>query len=59
MIIKERVILIGANFDKQNYFLESMLELASLADALNYEVVNSYSQNIKENLCEFIKSRKI
>lgn len=48
MVSKQRVILIGANIDKQNYFLESMLELASLADALNYEVVNSYSQNIKE-----------
>ena len=45
---KERVVLIGANLEKQDYFLESMLELASLADALSYEVVNSYSQNIKE-----------
>ena len=45
---KEKVVLIGANFEKQEYFLESMLELASLADALNYEVVNSFSQNIKE-----------
>ena len=45
---KEKVILIGANFEKQEHFLESMLELASLADALNYEVINSYSQNIKE-----------
>lgn len=45
---KSRVILIGANIDKQEHFLESMLELASLADALDYEVVNSFSQNIKE-----------
>ena len=45
---KSRVILIGANIDKQEHFLESMLELASLADALDYEVVNSFSQNIKD-----------
>ena len=48
MVSKDRVVLIGANLDKQEYFLESMLELASLADALDYEVINSYSQNIKE-----------
>jgi len=45
---KRKVVLIGANLEKQEYFLESMLELASLADALECEVVNSYSQNIKE-----------
>ena len=45
---KQSVILIGANDNKKPYFLESMLELASLADALDYEVINSYSQNIKE-----------
>ena len=45
---KSKVILIGANYEKQDFFLESMIELASLADALNYEVVNSYSQNLKE-----------
>lgn len=45
---KTRVVLIGANLDKNEHFLQSLLELASLADALNYEVVNSYSQNIKE-----------
>ena len=45
---KQIVILIGANDNKKPYFLESMLELASLADALDYEVINSYSQNIKE-----------
>ena len=48
MTAREKVILIGANIDKQEHFLESMLELASLADALDYEVINSYSQNIKE-----------
>lgn len=48
MLTKEKVVLIGANLDKQEHFLESMLELASLADALDYEVINSYSQNIKE-----------
>ena len=48
MVSKDRVVLIGANLDKQEHFLESMLELASLADALDYEVINSYSQNIKE-----------
>lgn len=48
MTAREKVILIGANIDKQEHFLESMLELASLADALEYEVINSYSQNIKE-----------
>ena len=45
---KCRVILIGGNLEKQEYFLESMLELASLCDALDYEVINSYSQNIKD-----------
>lgn len=45
---KEKVILIGANFEKQDHFLESLIELASLADALDYEVINSYSQNLKE-----------
>lgn len=48
MEVKDRVILIGANENKKQHFLESMLELASLADALNYEVINSYSQNISE-----------
>lgn len=45
---KDTVILIGANDGKNRFFLESMIELANLADALDYEVINSYSQNIKE-----------
>ena len=45
---RRKVVLIGANLDKNEHFLQSLLELASLADALNYEVINSYSQNIKE-----------
>lgn len=48
MTNKQKVILIGANLEKQEHFLQSLLELASLADALNYEVINSFSQNIKE-----------
>ena len=45
---KSKVVIVGANVNEQEYFLESMIELASLCDALNYEVVNSYSQNLKE-----------
>ena len=45
---KLKVVTIGANINDQEYFLESMIELASLCDALDYEVINSYSQNVKE-----------
>jgi len=45
---KLRVVIVGANINNQEYFLESMIELASLCDALDYEVINSYSQNVKE-----------
>ena len=45
---KSKVVIVGANVNEQEYFLESMIELASLCDALDYEVVNSYSQNLKE-----------
>ena len=45
---KSKVVIVGANVNEQEYFLESMIELASLCDALDYEVINSYSQNVKE-----------
>lgn len=45
---KSKVVIVGANVNEQDYFLESMIELASLCDALDYEVINSYSQNVKE-----------
>ena len=45
---KERVVLVGANVNDNSDFLNSMIELASLADALELEVVNSISQNVKE-----------
>jgi len=44
----EKVLLVGANVNEDKDFLNSMIELASLADALNLEVVNSISQNLKE-----------
>ncbi len=45
---KERVVLVGANLNDNSDFLNSMIELASLADAIDLEVVNSISQNVKE-----------
>ena len=48
MADKSKVVIVGANLNDQEFFLESMIELASLCDALDYEVVNSYSQNVKE-----------
>lgn len=48
MVDKSKVVIVGANVNEQEFFLESMMELASLCDALDYEVVNSYSQNVKE-----------
>jgi len=44
----EKVLLVGANVNDDKDFLNSMIELASLADALNLEVINSISQNLKE-----------
>lgn len=49
----ERVLLIGANVNDDKDFLNSMLELAALADALDLEVVNSISQNIKDVTSNF------
>ena len=45
---EEKVLLVGANVNEDKDFLNSMIELASLADALNLEVINSISQNLKE-----------
>ena len=45
---KERVLLVGANVNDNSDFLLSMIELASLANALDLEVVNSISQNVKD-----------
>lgn len=45
---KERVLLVGANVNSNEDFLKSMLELAMLSDALDLEVVNSISQNLKD-----------
>ncbi len=45
---KERAVLVGANLNDNSDFLNSMIELASLADAIDLEVVNSISQNVKE-----------
>ena len=44
----EKVLLVGANVNDNQDFLNSMIELASLADALNLEVINSISQNVKD-----------
>lgn len=43
----EKVLLVGANVNDDSDFLNSMMELASLADALELEVINSVSQNLK------------
>ena len=45
---REKVLLVGANVNENEDFLNSMIELASLADALELEVVNSISQNLKD-----------
>ena len=49
----EKVLLVGANINDNSDFLSSMIELASLADALDIEVVNSFSQNLKEITSNF------
>lgn len=49
----EKVLLVGANVNDNNDFLNSMIELASLADALDLEVVNSISQNVKDVTSNF------
>lgn len=49
----ERVLLVGANINDDSDFLNSMIELASLADALNLEVINSISQNLKDVTSSF------
>ena len=49
----EKVLLVGANVNDDEDFLSSMIELASLADALDLEVVNSISQNIKDVTSSF------
>jgi len=48
METKEKVLLVGANVNDNSDFLNSMIELASLADAVELEVVNSISQNVKD-----------
>lgn len=45
---QEKVLLVGANLNDNDDFLNSMIELASLADALDLEVINSISQNLKD-----------
>ena len=45
---KERVLLVGANINDNEDFLLSMIELASLASALDLEVIDSVSQNVKD-----------
>ena len=45
---KERVLLVGANVNDNEDFLLSMIELASLANALDLEVIDSVSQNVKD-----------
>lgn len=49
----EKVLLVGANVNNNEDFLNSMIELASLADALDLEVINSISQNIKDTTSNF------
>ena len=49
----EKVLLIGANVNDNKDFLNSMIELASLVDALELEVINSISQNIKDTTSNF------
>lgn len=49
----EKVLLVGANVNGNEDFLNSMIELASLADALELEVINSISQNIKDVTSNF------
>lgn len=49
----EKVLLVGANVNDDNDFLNSMIELASLADALDLEVINSISQNVKDVTSNF------
>lgn len=44
----EKVVLVGANVNDNDDFLLSMIELSSLANALELEVINSISQNVKE-----------
>lgn len=44
---KVRVLLVGANVNENEDFLLSMIELASLANALDLEVIDSISQNLK------------
>ena len=45
---KERVLLVGANVNDNEDFLLSMIELASLANALDLDVIDSVSQNVKD-----------
>ena len=49
----EKVLLVGANINDNKDFLNSMIELASLADALELEVINSISQNVKDVTSNF------
>jgi len=49
----EKVLLVGANVNDNKDFLNSMIELASLADALELEVINSISQNVKDVTSNF------
>ena len=49
----EKVLLVGANVNDNEDFLNSMIELASLADALELEVINSISQNLKDVTSNF------
>lgn len=42
-----KVLLVGANVNEDEDFLLSMIELASLANALDLEVIDSISQNLK------------
>ena len=42
------MLLVGANVNDDKDFLNSMIELASLADSLDLQVINSISQNVKD-----------
>ncbi|MDD3654133.1 MAG: GTPase HflX [Desulfotomaculaceae bacterium] len=60
MVQKPKAILVGANFNNQQYFSDSMEELFHLADACDLEVVGQITQKLnREDTAHYIGKGKI
>lgn len=60
MVQKQKAILVGANFNNQQYFSDSMEELFHLAGACDLEIVGKITQKLhREDTVYYIRKGKI